>query len=70
MEDFIEKIAEIMEVEGSSITLNTIFRQACEFDSMMGFMMICMIEEEYGKRISVKDFLACKTIGDLYNYIA
>ena len=68
MEQFLEFMAEILEVEPSEITLNTDFREDCDFDSMKGFSMICTIEEEYGKTITVAQFLNCKTLGDLFNY--
>lgn len=70
MVDFIEKMAEIMEVEAEELSSDTVFREACEFDSMMGFSMICMIEDDYSKRISVEEFLDCKTISDLFQYVA
>lgn len=68
MEQFLEFMAEILEVESSDISLNTDFREDCDFDSMKGFAMICTIEEEYGKTITVPQFLNCKTLGDLFNY--
>lgn len=67
MDKFIDLIAEILEVESSTISLNTDFRNDIEdWDSMKGFSIICMIEDEYGVQISVPDFLNCITIGDLY----
>lgn len=70
MEEFIEKMAEIMEVEPNELTAESEFRSACDFDSLMGFSMICMMEDEYGKRISVEDFMKSKTIKNLYQYIS
>lgn len=67
METFLEKIAEILEVEPGDITMDTVFREITVFDSMMGFMIICMIADEYHVTITVDEFLACKTILDLYN---
>jgi len=47
--------------------MDTVFRDEIEdFSSMVGFAMICMIEDEYGYRMPVDEFLECKTIGDLY----
>lgn len=66
MEQFLELIAEILEVEPEEISLGTDFRKECDFDSLKGFSMICMIEEEYGKTVSVETFLKCRTLGDLY----
>lgn len=66
MKDFIEKMAEIMEVDASTITGETEFRKACDFDSLKGFSVLCMLEEDYGKEVTPKDFLGYKTIDDLY----
>ena len=67
MEHFIELFEETMETEGE-LSADTVFRDAIdEFSSMDGFSIIVMIEEEYGVRLSVEDFLSCETIEDLYN---
>ncbi len=70
MERFIELVAEILEVDSKELSQDTYFRDATDsFDSMMGFMLICMMEDEYGTRVSVDNFLQCKTIGDLFNQV-
>ena len=66
MEKFLDLIAEILEVDTNDISFETDFRKECDFDSLKGFSIICMIEEEYGKIVSVDTFLKCKTIGDLF----
>ena len=66
MDRFIELMADIMEVDAGELNADTDFREACEFESLMGFSMLCMLEEEYGTKITVDQFLASRTIGDLY----
>ena len=66
MEKFLELIAEILEVDPSELSADTDFRKECDFDSLRGFSMICMIEDEYGKTVSVETFLKCRTLGDLF----
>ena len=67
MEKFIELVAEVFEVEPDGITMDTVFREEIEgFSSMIGFSLIVMMEDEYNVRVSVEEFLACKTVGDLY----
>ena len=69
MEEFVEKIAEIFEVDTKDLSLESDFRKIVDtFDSMMGFSILCMISDDYGVDISVPDFLKCKTIADLYQY--
>lgn len=66
MEKFLELMAEILEVDAADLSEKTDFRNECDFDSLKGFSMICMIEDEYGKTVSVDTFLKCRTIGDLF----
>lgn len=68
MEKFIELAAEVFEVEPNEISMNTVFREEIDgFSSLVGFALIVMMEDEYGVRVPVNEFLECKTIGDLYN---
>ncbi len=67
MERFLELIAEILEVDPESISMDTDFRNDVEgWDSLRGFAIICMIEDEYQVQIDVPSFLECRTVGDLY----
>ena len=67
MDRFIELVSEVFEVEPEEITMDTVFREELDgFSSMIGFSLIVMMEDEYGVRVSVEDFLKCKTVGDLY----
>lgn len=68
MEKFIELMAEIMEVDAEGLSPETDFREACDFDSLKGFSMICMIEEEYAKTVTVDQFLEARTIGALFEH--
>ena len=67
MDKFIELVAEVFEVEPEEVTMETVFREEIEnFSSLVGFSLIVMMEDEYGVRVSVDEFLKCKTLGDLY----
>lgn len=69
-DNFLENIAEILEVEKESINFGTDFRNDIEeWDSLKGFGMIVFFEDECGKVITVDEFLKAKTIGDLYKLI-
>jgi len=64
---FIEDISGILEVDEDGLSLETDFRNDVPFwDSLKGFGIIVLIEEEYGKKLSVEEFLEQRTIGDLY----
>lgn len=66
MKEFIEKMAEILEVDANDLKGETDFRNACDFDSLKGFSVLCMLEDDYGIEVRPKDFLNYKTIDDLY----
>lgn len=71
MEQFLENAADIFEVEASDISMDTVFRDEIEdWSSLMGFSLIVMMEEDYGVKVSVNEFLECKTVGDLYKKCA
>ena len=67
MNDFFENVAEILEVEVELVSEKSDFRTDFpDWDSMKGFALICLIEDDYGVQINVPTFLECKTIGDLF----
>ena len=66
MEEFLELTAEVFEVEPEEISMQTEFRNIEGFSSLVGFSLIVMMEDEYGVRVPVNEFLECKTIEDLY----
>ena len=66
MEEFLPKIAEILDVE--SVTPEFKFREIEEWDSLKGFSIIVLMEQDYGKEMSVDDFLGCETVNDLAKF--
>lgn len=66
MEEFLPKIAEILEVD--SVTPEFKFREIDEWDSLKGFSIIVLMEQDYGKEMSVEAFLACETVEDLAKF--
>lgn len=67
MDKFIELIAEVFEVEPEEVKMETVFRDELpDFCSMVGFSLLVMMEDEYGVKMPVEEFLECKTVEDLY----
>lgn len=65
---FIGKIAEILEVNPEELSLETDFRNDTPYwDSLKGFGMLVLLEEDYGLKMPVDEFLECKTLADLYD---
>ena len=67
MEEFLSKIAEILEVE--AVTPDFKFREIDEWDSLKGFLIIVLMEQDYGKEMSVETFLGCETVADLAKFV-
>ena len=63
MNEFLEKIAEILEVD--AVSLDFEFRTVADWDSMKGFSIIVLMEADYGKQMSVEEFLKCEKVSDL-----
>ncbi len=70
MDQFIELVAEVFEADPEGITAETPFRDIDGFSSLVGFSLIVMMEDEYGVNVPVDQFIACKTVGDLYQKCA
>lgn len=63
MNEFLTEMADILEVE--SVTPETVFRDCPDFDSMKGFAIIVMVQRDYGREITVPEFLSYQTVGDI-----
>lgn len=66
MQKFLEMVTEVFEIEPNVITMETVFRDLDDFSSLVGFSLLVMMEEEYGVKVTVDEFMKCNTIGDLY----
>ncbi|MDE5552002.1 MAG: acyl carrier protein [Muribaculaceae bacterium] len=67
MTEFIEKFAEIFDdVEPSSLSAETRFRDLDDWDSIAGLSVIAMADEEYDVTLNADDMRSSQTLGDLY----
>ena len=66
MEEFAAKIADILEVD--SVTPDFRFRTVDEWNSLKGFSLMVLMEQDYGKEMSVEEFLGCETVNDLAKF--
>lgn len=68
--DFIEKFADALEIEDmSALSMETVFRNLEEWDSLAYLNLIAMLDEEYDIQIENSDFRALKTLSDISEYI-
>lgn len=66
--EFIEKLAEAIEVESiEDLTPETEFHELDEWSSISVMLMIAFFDEEFSKEINSSNISSCKTIQDLYN---
>ena len=63
MPQFLEKIAEVLEVP--SVTPEYAFRSAQGWSSLMGFALIVLLEQQYHVTLTVDDFMKLETVADL-----
>jgi acyl carrier protein len=63
MEEFLSKVAEILEIPSATPELD--FRTVDEWDSLKGFMLLVMLENDYGRPMTVERFLQTNTVGEL-----
>lgn len=68
MKNFIEKLAEAIEVENvESLTPETEFRELEEWSSLAALSLIAMFDEEYDITVNGNAIREAETIEDLYN---
>ena len=63
MKEFLDKVAAVLEVP--SVTPDTDFRAVEGWCSLMAFGLMVMLEQNYGKTLSVDDFQALRTVAAL-----
>lgn len=61
--EFLERLSDVLE---TPVTLETRFRDVGNWSSLMGFGILVTLENDFGRRMTVDEFLACQTVGDLW----
>lgn len=65
---FLQSFAEQFDdIDPSSITLDTNFKNLEEWSSMVALMVIAMVDENYNKKITGADLRGANTIGELFD---
>ena len=71
LNEFIEKFAEQFDdVDVSSLTAETKFREIEGYASLVALLIITMIDEEYNVTVTGDDMKRQVTIGDLFNLVS
>ena len=61
--EFLERLSDVLE---TPVTLETRFRDVDNWSSLMGFGILVTLENDFGRRMTVDEFLTCQTVGDLW----
>lgn len=70
MEEFLNFIAEILEVPVEMISLEASQDTLEEWDSLMQLRLVSSMEEEYGVEIPIDEISKITKLADFYKYIA
>ena len=62
MNVFFDRISAILE---TPVTPETRFREVDGWSSLMGFGILVTLENDYGRRMTVDEFLTLQTVGEL-----
>jgi acyl carrier protein len=68
-EAFIDGLKEIMEIEETPLTEETVLRDLMEFNSLALMGIIALIDENFDMVIEAESFETVKTIGDIMTLI-
>lgn len=66
MERFLKFVAEIMEVEPSTISMKTEYRTYEKWDSFMMLTLVMELEQEYDISIPMEELNHVETLADIY----
>jgi len=69
MDEFLNLVADILNREENSISLQDDFREYNEWDSLAALSFLAMINEEYDVIISRRDFDDMITLEQIYQYV-
>lgn len=66
LDEFTQACTELYMMGTITLTPTTRFRENDEFDSLIGFAMLNLIQEHLHYNMGVSEFLKCHTTEDLY----
>lgn len=61
--EFLDRMSSVLE---TPVAMTTRFRETPFWSSLAGFGMLVSLENDFRRRMSVEEFRACDTIGDLW----
>ena len=68
-QEFVNFFASVLDIDASSIDAETEFRYLDEWSSLTGLDIMMRLKSKYGKELTILDFKAAETIGDVYKVV-
>lgn len=65
--EFLDRLSDVLETPG--VMRATRFREVANWSSLMGFGILVTLENDFGRRMSVDEFLTCHTVDDLWKSV-
>ena len=62
MNEFLDRMSAVLE---TPVKAETRFREVEGYSSLMGFGILVTLENDYGRRMMIDEFLTMETVGDL-----
>lgn len=67
---FIDIMADILEVDASELSHETVFREVVDFDSLCSLSTIAAMDDLYGRNLSADELETVTTLGDLFRLVS
>lgn len=67
-QEFIEQLADALELEPADLNAETRLDAIPEYDSMAKLSVIVLLDEEFDKKLSGEDMAKFETIGDIMSF--
>lgn len=65
--EFIQRVAEALELEDQNLTSKTNFRELDGWSSLSVMILVAFFDENFGKEVNATTIKTCQTVQDLYN---
>lgn len=69
MNQFLEKMADILEVEGTDLQPDTNFRDLPTWDSLAQLSFLVLAQDDYSKNLTSDNLKAANTFEDLFKLV-
>lgn len=69
MDEFVQKIAELLDVDTSDLTADVNFKDLPTWDSLAQLSFLALAQDDYGRNVTNESVKASQTIRDLFELV-